>query len=475
MTAATNGRSLQGLMDDTPDLVDYFYNDTVAPHPMRYSRLDRWIPREFTNWRDEQRAWRETAILLDQSHHMPELFLSGPDALALLEKVGINSFANFTLDRGKQLVGCTPRGHLVGDCILYRLGEDSFELVSGMPLLNWVEYQAKAHDCDVSIRRDAPTPFNPAGRRVKYRFQMDGPNAGLIFGEMVDGDPTPIPFFHTARVRIAGCDVLVLRHGMAGHQGVELSGPYDELETVRAAILEAGARHGLQQGGTTTYFSTLFESAWMAQPLPGIFTDDALRAFREWLPDTGWEANQHLGGSFYSSNIEDYYVTPWDLGYDRIMKFDHDFIGRSALEAQQDAPHRRKVTLIWNEEDVLKIYGSQLGDRPRYKSLELPMAYYGFPQHDEVRRVADQPLIGLSCHVGYSNNDGVVVSLATIDESEAQLGSEVLITWGEPGDGSRKPEVERHQQVKVRATIAPAPYLEAVRHTKVAAIGAPVS
>jgi vanillate/3-O-methylgallate O-demethylase len=39
------------------------------------------VPTEFSNWRDEQRAWRETAILFDQSHHMPELFVTGPRQL----------------------------------------------------------------------------------------------------------------------------------------------------------------------------------------------------------------------------------------------------------------------------------------------------------------------------------------------------------------------------------------------------------
>ena len=79
-------------------------------------------------------------------------------------------------------------------------------------------------------------------------------------------------------------------------------------------------------------------------------------------------------------------------------------------------------------------------------------------------------MIGLSCHVGYSNNDGVVLSLSTLDISKAEIGSEVLITWGEPDGGSRKPEVEQHEQVEVRATVAPAPYLKAVAQTKVAAI-----
>ena len=34
-----------------------------------------------------------------------------------------------------------------------------------------------------------------------------------------------------------------------------------------------------------------------------------------------------------SDDIEDYYTNPWDLGYGSFVKFDHDFIGRDALEA----------------------------------------------------------------------------------------------------------------------------------------------
>ena len=45
-----------------------------------------------------------------------------------------------------------------------------------------------------------------------------------------------------------------------------------------------------------------------------------------------YEAKASIGGSFVSANIEDYYLTPWDLGYGHFVKFDHDFIGREALE-----------------------------------------------------------------------------------------------------------------------------------------------
>src|SRR5690606_29302932 len=66
-------KSLQDLLDNTPELVDYFYNDTVPLHVYRSGRNP--VPPEFTNWRDEQRAWRETALLFHFSYHMPESFI----------------------------------------------------------------------------------------------------------------------------------------------------------------------------------------------------------------------------------------------------------------------------------------------------------------------------------------------------------------------------------------------------------------
>jgi vanillate/3-O-methylgallate O-demethylase len=466
VTTGQADTSLQDLVDRVPDLVDYFYNDTLAPHYRARTGLTAaYIPPAFTNWRDEQRSWRETAVLFDQSHHMPELWLRGPDALAVLTHVGIGTFSNFTTDRAKHFIACTPRGHVVGDCIAYNLGDDGYELVSGMAVLNWVHYHAETGGYDVSVERDDPTPYNPKGKRIKYRFQLDGPNANAILGDVVDGGAPEIPFFRTARVKIAGCEVLALRHSMAGHHGAELSGPYEDMDVVRDAIVEAGKPHGILQSGTQAYFSTVFESGWIAYPLPGIYTGDELRGFREWLPGDGWEANAQLGGSFYSSSIEDYYNTPWELGYGHILKFDHDFIGREALESMSDGPHRRKVTLVWNDEDVLRLYASQFGAGPRYKSVEFPTSYYGWPQCDEVRDL-DGSLVGLAAHSGYSGNEGVALSLGVVDEGHAEPGTELVLVWGEPGGGSRKPHVEKHEQAEVRVTVAPAPIAAAAREMK---------
>ncbi len=462
--------SLQDLIDATPDLAGYLYNDTPGPHSRARAGLSP-VPAEFSNWRDEQRAWRESAVLFDQSHHMPELYLKGPDAFRLLERIGVNRLANLNPGIAKQFMGCSPRGQLIGDCILYDLGGQTYELVSSMPLLNWVEYQAQSGDWNVTVERDNNTSDNPAGRRRKFRFQLDGPAASEIFDEVVQGETPVIKFFHTARVTIAGVPVLVLRHGMAGHAGVELSGPYEDGEKVRDAIVAAGAAHGLRQGGTKAYFSTLYEQAWVAYPLPAIYTGEDLRAYREWLPADGWEGKFSIAGSFVSKNIEDYYTTPYDLGYGHIVKFDHDFIGREALEAIAENPPRKKVTLVWEKEDVLRIVGSLLEPGVPYKYLDLPVADYGNMVHRDEVRTLDGKLIGLSAYTGYSTNERKILSIAMLDTEHASPGEEVTVLWGEPDGGSRKPRVELHQQTLVRATAAPAPYASAVQHMMRSAVG----
>jgi vanillate/3-O-methylgallate O-demethylase len=121
--------------------------------------------------------------------------------------------------------------------------------------------------------------------------------------------------------------------------------------------------------------------------------------------------------------------------------------------------HRKKVTLVWDNEDVKRIYASMLEPGLAYKSLELPKSSYGFQQCDEVRNQSGQ-LVGLSNFVGYTVNEAKFLSIAIVDASDAVPGTEVIVTWGEPDGGSRKPSVEQHRQTAVRATVARVPYFQ---------------
>jgi vanillate/3-O-methylgallate O-demethylase len=469
MSTEQSPKSLEELLQSKSNLFDYFYNDTLAPHSRARSGLTP-VPMEHTNWVEEQRAWREAAVVFDQSHHMPELFLKGPDAFRLLNYIGINSFNNFEPGRNRQFIGCNPQGKVIGECILYFLEKESFELVSGMPLLNWVEYNAIKGGYNVTVERDNQTSANPTGRRVKFRYGLDGPNAAKIFNDIVEGPAPEIQFFRTAKVKIAGRDVLALRHGMAGHQGVELSGSYEDGPEIMAALLAAGKSHGLKRGGTLAYFSTIAESSWVGSPFPAIFTSPELREYREWLPATTWEASAQLGGSFVSDNIESYYVSPWDLGAEKNLKFDHDFVGRSALEVLANEPQRTRRTLLWNKQDLLRVFSSLVGQELPNKLIRLPIAMFAYQQNDAIR-TKDGKNVGIATFSGYTANEGEFVSLARLDPGHAEIGTELVLTWGEPDGGSRKPQVERHCQTDIRVTVGPAPFAATVRRIKHNTVG----
>jgi len=171
-----------------------------------------------------------------------------------------------------------------------------------------------------------------------------------------------------------------------------------------------------------------------------------------------------LGESFVSPNIEDYYLTPWDLGYGRLIKFDHDFVGRTALERMKDQPHRKKVTLVWDPEEAARVVGS-LFTQPkgqRYKYFDLPLAQYATWMYDAVLNDAGE-VVGFAMFTGFSSNEERVRSLATIKEEYAKEGTRLRIVWGEPNGGSRKPSVERHVQTEVWVTVGPVPYAEPAR------------
>ncbi len=406
---------------------------------------------EFSNWRSEQLSWRTSVALLDQSHHMTDLFLTGPDALKLLSDIGVNSFANFQVDNAKQFIAVNSDGYLIGDAILFYLAEESFDLVGHPMVIDWVQYHLETGDYDATFERDGNSIVR-AGDPKLYRYELQGPNA-LALMEKVTGAPVPpTKFFHMATFTIDGLTVRSLRHGMAGQPGFELFGPWAEGERIRAALIEAGEEFDLVLVGSKAYSSANLESAWVPSPLPAIFTGEGTEAYREWLPVARAGS---LAGSLASDDITDYYVTPYDIGYGRSVAFDHDFIGREALERHAANPPRTKVTLVWNEEDVAAAVQSLLEPGVPAKYIDFPKARYGLYQVDRV--LVDGEDVGISHDVGYITNEHAFVSLASIATEYAAPGTEVHILWGEEPN-SKKPAVEPHRQIAVRATVEPAPY-----------------
>jgi vanillate/3-O-methylgallate O-demethylase len=451
--------SLQELLDERGSAVQMLRDSRIGTY------IYPVVPAEFSNWRREHKAWRESAVLFDQTHHMVNFFVSGPDALRLLRETGINGFSNFPVDTAKQFVPTASNGGVIGDGILFHEAEDEYVYVGRAPAANWLQFHAETGGYDLQFRYDDRSPSRPYGQAVSreyYRFQIQGPNAWPIIEKLAGGPVEQVKFFHMGHLEIDGLPVRTLRHGMAGAPGLELWGPYEQHGRIRDAILEAGREFGIEPCGSRAYSANTLESGWIPSPLPAIYSSDPERAYREWLPATSYEAVNALAGSFVSADIADYYLNPWELGYGSFVKFDHDFIGRDALAQLDPAQQRKKVTLAWNDEDLAKILTTVIDrEGPGYQFFDLPNANYGSSNYDTVID-ADGTNVGLSLFTGLTANEKRGLSLATVDH-DIPLGTEVRVVWGEPDGGSGKTTVEPHEQLAVRAIISPAPYAETAR------------
>jgi len=452
-------KSLEDVLQEVGNPVKMLRNSQIGAYVYPV------VPSEYSNWRDEQRAWRETAVLFDQSHHMANLYVDGPDALPMFSYLATNSFRKFPVNRAKQFAPCSYDGFVIGDGILFHLEENRVVFVGRAPAANWIQFHAETGGFDVTIEKDDRSPSNAKGKaviRTCYRYQIQGPNAPQILEKLNGGPVSDIKFFNMDVITIAGRKVRALRHGMAGAPGLEVWGPYEEREEIRQAIVSAGQEFGLREVGARAYATNTLESGWIPSPLPAVYTGEKMKAYRKWLPADGYEGTGSLGGSFDSSNIEDYYLTPYALGYGPFVKFDHDFIGRETLEKIVGTPQRRKVTFAWDGEDVVKVWSSMLQPTDVYKYIDLPLSNYASASYDAVLR--NGKTVGFSMFSGYSYNERSMLSLGVVDP-DVEPGAEVAVLWGEAGGGSRKTTIERHKQIEIRAIVSSVPYSKVARET----------
>ena len=161
-------KNLEELLRANGGAVNHLRNSPSGPNPYPV------VPPEYTNWRDEQHAWQHAAILFNQSYHMSDLYVSGPDAFKLLEALGTNSFKGFSVNKAKQYAPVNWDGYVIGDVILFYLDKDLFNLVGRPPVLNWVQYHGTTGGYDGKFERDerSAARVNPTARKT-YRAIFD--------------------------------------------------------------------------------------------------------------------------------------------------------------------------------------------------------------------------------------------------------------------------------------------------------------
>lgn len=414
------------------------------------------VPDEYTHWIEEQRAWSERCAFADQSHHMVDLWVEGPEALDVFADYGVNDFSSFEVGTAKQLVVCNPDGYFIGDGILFRLAEDEFALVGPPQAHNWIQFNIETGEYDVTFGRDETSGVRD-GPPTNYRYQVQGPDAIAVMEDAADEPLPDLGFFNFGHTSIAGREVSLLRHGMAGEPGFEFWGPWEDGEAVREAVLEAGEEYGIRRLGSKSYGSSAVVSGWVGMPLAAVYDSAEMREYREWLSAHSLEANYSIGGSFDSDDITDYYLTPVELGYERFIDFDRDFVGREALTEEVADPDRTLVTLEWNDEDVVDVFGSLFTDGATKKFMDFPVPWRSAAHYDTV--LNDGDTVGLSLWAAYTSNERAMLSLAVVDPDLATPGTDLYLVWGE-AEGWPHSHVERHEPIEIGATVAPVPYTE---------------
>ncbi|MDR1183673.1 MAG: hypothetical protein LBK67_02620, partial [Coriobacteriales bacterium] len=150
---------------------------------------------------------------------------------------------------------------------------------------------------------------------------------------------------------------------------------------------------------------------------------------------------------------------PIELGWERMVSFEHDFVGKEALRKIVDNSHREMRTLVWNSEDILDIWRSEFELGESYAPLEGPedVRVDGVAEyvHDKILKGGET--VGISSGRAFSWKYRKMLSLGIVDPEVAELGTEVTVLWGNPGT----------KQKEIRALVSRFPYLDENRNEDV--------
>ena len=408
---------------------------------MRSRPQEYWITRfgqpEYTTWLDENLSWKETAYIGDWSFLWQHRF-RGPEVLRLFSDFSVNDFSRFAVGQSKHVVHTNDAGKVIHEGILTKFADDDFVLHGRGGF--WMAYQLERSSYDVTVQQED-----------WFIYQVSGPNAIKVLAKLDRSEGyLDTKYMWVAPVTIAGHSIWALRQGMAGEVGFELQGPRKIGDEIYAAVLDAGVEFGIRRMGSRVAYLNHLEACVptiQTDYLPAIFEpaqQGYLQSFLASMPANSQPA--YIAGSFQAEQVSDYYRSPVELGWGKVISTGHDFLGREALLTEKASPRRVIRTLVWDADDVLDVYGSLFRDGPNYTYMEMPRDPWGYMWADRVE--ADGRLIGVTTSRGYSYYFRKMLSLCPIDVEYAEPGTEVTVAWGNPGDPEKR----------IRATVAPAPY-----------------
>jgi aminomethyltransferase len=276
-----------------------------AEHGARVIDFGGWeLPVQFAGIQKEHDAVRQQAGLFDVSH-MGETMVTGPGALAFLQKITTNDVSKLEPGQCQYSLMCYPSGGVVDDLLVYKRSDTDYMLVINASNidkdLEWMQHNLIG---DVELR-------NISDETALLALQ--GPQAANILGKLTDAPLQQLTAFRfLTNVKVSGVPALISRTGYTGEDGFELYVDQADAAKLWKLLLDAGQADGLVPAGLGARDTLRFEARL---PLYG----------QELSPD----------------------ITPLEAGFSFFVKFDKgEFNGRKALAAQKATGVPRKLVGI---------------------------------------------------------------------------------------------------------------------------------
>ena len=245
---------------------------------------------------DEYRVLRTKSGIFD----VPErpLEIRGPDAARFLDYMFTRPVSTMAVNRGRYGLLCHHSGGLACDGVVFRLAEDWFWYVhADRDIFTWM--QALSHGYNVVIR-------DPKA----WAIQVQGPTGLDVLRDCVDASSTDwsiehFKYYQCAQVTMGGQPVLISRTGWTAELGFEVYNLAADVDGMAlwSHLMAAGKPHGMEILSTYAMNPRRIEA--------GILN---------YGTDMGWD------------------TSPFDLGLGMFVDFEHDFIGREALEQADQRP-----------------------------------------------------------------------------------------------------------------------------------------
>ncbi|SFX01009.1 aminomethyltransferase family protein [Olsenella sp. kh2p3] len=390
-----------------------------------------YYPLQYSTPKEELLAARKTAWLNVSLTGMGSFDIVGPDAVRLLNERCVNrDFSKMKIGSSRHACTVSEDGWLLGSSVLIRLGDDAFRtycLYDLIPVIMSGKYDVKYVPHDTFI------------------FQVDGPKSLQVVEKAFKTDFHDLKFARNKSIEIHGEKILVHRLGMTGALAYEIQGEPSVANEVYEMLLEAGEEFGLKRLGIRQYMCGGVHT-------PGGYPNSIVHnAAPGWFGDAEGNGALYARAGSSKNDVEDYYVTMFDMKWDYLINWDHEFVGKAALQKQAEHPARTAVTLVWDREDVGKVFAAGIYD-PNLKGEGIEDYNDLFPSNYRIhvdKVLAGDTQVGVSMGrcVDYYTNEFISLGFVSADIAE---GSTVEVLWGEPG-GS---------QYRVKATVSKFPYYD---------------